>query len=294
MRITRRGLLAAGMAAVPLGLEGQVRRVGGPRLKLSLAAYSYRDYLQGRRSPNMTYPDFLDAAARLPLDAVELTEYYFPKPITPEFIARIKRQCFLLGLDISGSPMGNVFTHPAGPERDREIGRVREWIDWCAELGAPCIRIFAGNAQPGQSLEQATTCAIECCEIACAHAEKRGVVLALENHGGIVAEADNLLRIARAVHSDFFGINLDTGNFRTEDPYADLERCLPYTVVVQVKTEVSPRGKTKEQADLPRIVQMLRKAGYRGYVTLEYEAAEEPLQAVPRVLAEMRRLLDAA
>ena len=44
---------------------------------------------------------------------------------------------------------------------------------------------------------------------------------------------------------------------------------------VQVKTDVSRRGKGKEPADLARVVGLLRNAKYSGYVVLEYEGADD-------------------
>jgi sugar phosphate isomerase/epimerase len=296
--ISRRHLFGATAATLagaalggPAGAIDPIKRAGPARMRLSLAAYSYRDYLTNKREPHMTVEQFVERAATYPIDAVELTEYYWPKPISADYLLKVKRQCYLAGLDISGSPMGNVFTHPAGADRDKEVGRVKEWIDWCALLGVPAIRIFAGNRQKDQSLADAKKAAIETIEAACEHAGKKGVILALENHGGIVAEAGDLLDIVKAVKSPWFGINLDTGNFHTDDPYGDLAKCAPYAVTCQVKTEISGRGKPKEQADLKREIQILRDAGYRGYVTLEYEAAEDPLEAVPVILATMSALI---
>jgi len=297
MKATRREAIrwtaASALAALPAGAAGvdPIRRVGPPRMKLGLAAYSFRDHLTGKTEPRMTLEDFVDRASELGVDAVEPTEYYFPKPVTSEYVARLKRRCFLQGLDISGSPMGNVFTHPPGPARDAQIAAVKAWVDRCAELGAPCIRVFAGNQQPGQTFEQAQRYAIECMEVACEYAGARGIMLALENHGGIVAEPDGLLAIVKAVKSPWCGVNLDTGNFRTDDPYADLARCAPYAVMVQVKTEIQPRGQPKVEADLAKEIAILRAAGYRGYVVLEYEAAEPALTAVPRHLERLRALL---
>ncbi|HSV74482.1 MAG TPA: sugar phosphate isomerase/epimerase family protein [Chthonomonadales bacterium] len=284
---------ATALGAMPVAAAAidPIRRVGPPRMKLGLAAFSFRDHLTGRHEPRMTLEDFVDRASALGVDAVEPTEYYFPKPVTTEYIARLKRRCFLQGLDISGSPMGNVFTHPAGPARDAQLSAVKAWVDRCVELGAPCVRVFAGAQQPGQTLEQAQRCVIESMEAACEYAGTRGVMLALENHGGIVAEADGLLAIVRAVRSEWCGVNLDTGNFRTDDPYADLAKCARYTVMVQVKTEVQPRGRPRVEADLARKAAILRDAGYRGYVVLEYEAAEPPLTAVPRWLDRLRAVL---
>lgn len=115
-------------------------------------------------------------------------------------------------------------------------------------------------------------------------------MLGLENHGGIVATADGLLKLVEAVKSPWLGVNLDSGNFRTADPYADLARCAPYAVNVQYKVEIQrgSREAPKEPADAARVVRILRDAGYQGFLTLEYEAAEDPFEAVPRHLDELR------
>lgn len=286
------GLGAAGGASLLAPSSfAQIRRSGPPRLKLSLAAYSYRDYLGAKTQPKMSLHDFVDHAARMDLDAVELTSYWFPETFGNDYLSSLKRHCYQNGLDISGTPIRNEFTYPEGAKRDAEIAHVIQWIDHAANLGAPCIRIFAGSIQSGSDLKTAKRYCAECIQACCAKAAERGVLLGLENHGGIVAEAKDLIDIVKAVNNDWCGINLDTGNFRTEDPYGDMARCAPHAVSVQVKTEIQFRGKAKEPADLRREMRILKDAGYRGYVTLEYEAAEEPLNAVPRIVSEMRSML---
>jgi sugar phosphate isomerase/epimerase len=262
----------------------------GAPFKLSLAAYSYRQYLQGA-AKSMTLPDFIRKSAEMGTDGVELTEYYFEKPITPEYLVQLKRAAHLWGQTITGTPIGNQFTHPAGPDRDRQVENYKKWVDVSAELGSPAIRTFAGTAPKGVSETDARKNAAETLETVCEYAAKRGVFVALENHGGVVATADGLLEIVQAVKSPWLGVNLDTGNFRTEDPYADLARCAPYAVTVQYKVEMFPKGQPAQPADFGRILKILRDAGYRGFVTLEYEAKEDAMAAVPRHLAEMRRLM---
>jgi sugar phosphate isomerase/epimerase len=234
---------------------------------------------------------FVDKAAGWGVDAVELTSYYFPKEFDAAYVASLKRHCHLLGIEVSTTPIRNTFTWPAGPEREKEIAHVKRWLDVAADLGSPAIRIFAGDAQKGQPEAEARRHCVESIEACADHAAKRGVFLALENHGGVVAEPDGLLEIVKAVKSEWFGVNLDTGNFHGTDPYADLARVLPYAVTAQVKVEIQAKGGAKQEADFGRLVRMLKDGGYRGYVTLEYEAAEAPLTAVPRYLERLRALL---
>lgn len=294
--LDRRRFLETGAAALAaLGASGRsslraiepFARRPSTRLKLSCAAYSLRKYLELSRAA-MRLEDFIARCAEWGTDGVELTEYYFPKPLTPEYVLRLKRLAILSGQDVTGTPIGNRFTLPPGEEREREIERVKAWIDVSAELGSPAIRIFAGNAPSGVGEAQARKWVAECVEACSDRAAKRGVFLALENHGGVVATAEGLLEIVRAVRCEWFGVNLDTGNFHSEDPYAEMALAAPYAVTCQLKVEVQARGRPREETDIPRVVEILRKAGYRGYLTLEYEGAEEPLEAVPRYLEKMR------
>jgi sugar phosphate isomerase/epimerase len=295
MNCTRRQFIAGAAAAglpvlsAPAMAMDPVRRKGEPRMKLSLAGYSFRDYLSGSNK-SMSYEDFIDLAAGYPLDAIEPTSYYFPEPVTAEYLQRFRRRAFLLGLDISGTAVGNTFTHPPGPQLEKEIAHVKKWVDHSVALGAPVIRIFAGNLQKGTAETDARKWAVDAIQQCCEYAGQHGIILALENHGGIVTTAEQTLAIVKEVRSDWFGVNLDTGNFRGTDPYRELEQVAPYAVTVQIKTEISPNGQRRE-ADLARQIDILRKAGYRGYIALEYEGKEDPKTAVPRYLATLRKLI---
>lgn len=280
---------AAGLLAPAVRANEPVKRSSGPRMKLSLAAYSFRQYLQGA-TKSMSYEDFIDLAATYNIEGIEPTSYYFPADVTAEYLRGFRRKAFLLGMDISSTSVGNVFTHPPGPARDKEIAHVKKWVDNAVAMNAPCIRIFAGTVQKGTTEAQARSWAIECIQESCRYAGERGIILALENHGGIVTTADQTLSFLKEVNSEWFGLNLDTGNFRSEDPYEELARVAPYAVTVQIKTEITPMGKTRQEADLGREIEILKKVGYRGYVVLEYEAKEDPKTAVPRLLQTLRKL----
>lgn len=286
---SRRQFLGTLAAAPWLGIDPIVR-TGPFQARLSLAAYGYRDFLTGKKEPKLTLFDVADRAAAMGCDAFEPTSYYFTET-SPAYLARLKRHCALLGLDISGGAVGNNFCQPDPEKLAEEVRKVKEWTERYSLLGAKTLRIFAGPLAKGDTEDAAQRRCVAAIEECCEHASRHGVILALENHGGIVARAEQLLAVVQAVRHDWFGVNLDTGNFRTEDPYGDLAKLAPYAVTVQVKTEIQSKGRKKEPADLGRLVQMLRDVRYRGYVVLEYEAAEDPLTAIPRYAQELKKLL---
>lgn len=275
----------------PSSEPARPQRVGGSCLRVGCCAYSYRDYLTGKLAPAMAMEGFLDRAAEIGINGVELTSYYFPEPITPGSLHRLARRAWMLGLDITGTAVGNTFALPPGPDREKQLALVRRWIELTPELGGRYIRVFAGPAPEGVDESTARGWVVDCLRELCPEAGKRGLVLALENHGGVVALPEGMLEIVRQVDSEWFGVNMDTGNFHTPDPYADLAQLAPYTVTTHVKTEMHRPG-VREAADLPRIVGILREAGYRGYLHLEYEAEEDAAAAVPRVLKDLLALAD--
>ena len=85
------------------------------------------------------------------------------------------------------------------------------------------------------------------------------------------------------VDSDWFGVIVDTGYFITKDPYADIEKIMPYAVNFQIKeSPFGPRSTIK--TDLPRLMKIINKSGYRGYLpieTLEIKGEPRPVPDIP-------------
>lgn len=298
LRPTRRSALAAGLGIVSstcLPLVGTpavwaippVERNGKPKFKFSLAAYSYRDLLSGK-TPRLKLEDFIRDCAAMGLEGTELTSYYFPADADAAYLRRLKKLCFELGLDISGTAVGNDFGHPPGDKRDQQIALVKKWVDYAEILGAPVIRVFAGHAKPGVTPEETHRLMVAGLEECCEYAGQHGVFLALENHGGPTATAAGLLAFVRDVQSPWFGVNLDSGNFSSADVYDELARIAPFALNAQIKVVVTGPDKKKQPSDLPRLAALLRAAGYRGYIVLEYEEAGDPRTECPKFIDQLR------
>ena len=108
----------------------------------------------------------------------------------------------------------------------------------CAcKLGSPVIRIFAGKASKKASRDEEFKRAVSGMKQACDYAGSKGVFLGIENHGYLTETGNDVLRIVDAVDHDWFGVNLDTGNFR-DDPYDSIAKTVPHAVVCQVKATI--------------------------------------------------------
>jgi sugar phosphate isomerase/epimerase len=275
----------------------RIERNGPPRFRIGLAAYSFREFFEFNKGktqgpsgngPAIDMAGFLQYCVDHEIEAAELTSYFFPPSADEAYFRDLKRKAYLKGVTISGTAIGNNFTIGKGPELEKEIKSAMEWIDRAAILGAPHIRFFAGKgielAEDPTRLDDAADALIRCAE----HAATKGIFLGVENHGGLTP--DQLLTIVKRVDNPWLGINLDTGNFHTVNPYDDLVRCVDYAVNVQVKASMkTPEGK-KYPADLPRIATILKNARYQGFVILEYED-ERPYENVPPIMDQLRAAL---
>ncbi|MEM9364831.1 MAG: sugar phosphate isomerase/epimerase family protein [Planctomycetota bacterium] len=304
--LSKAGFFAA-QAAEP------IQRSGGPRFRLALAAYSLRKRfatMKGRAQKDpgppqdavvaasdaaiwpMSMTAFLDYCVSLDLDGAELTSYFFPFASdgfpSDAYLLGVRRDAFVRGLSICGTAIGNNFTVADPLKLADEVAKAKTWIDKAVTLGAPHIRFFAGKASDvsdhPERLKQAGIALQDCLD----YAAERGIMLGVENHGGL--NADQMLDILGNVSSPAIGMNLDTGNFVSKDPYEELRRCAKYAVNVQVKTMMRKPDGTRYPADLNQIAAILRESNYQGYVVLEYEE-EAPLDHIPAALEALRSAL---
>lgn len=254
-------------------------------MRIGCCAYSYRDFLN---NGSMTLEKFLDAAVAMRLDGVELTAYYF-KQTDRDTMHRIKRECFRRGLHVSGTAVGSNFCQADEGKRREHITMTKQWIDHSVTLGAPCIRVFAGPVPAGHTEDEAFRWAVACLQECADYGAQRGVVVALENHGGITARAEQVLRLVRAVEKPWFGINLDCGNFRG-DIYHEIQAVVPFAVTAHAKTHFAGAA-GPELVDYQRVIAILHNAGYAGYLNIEYEEKPDPRIAVPEFVTLLKGIL---
>lgn len=271
--------------------SNSVNKEFGHKFKTSLNVYSFNQPL---RDGKIDLFDVLDFCAKYNIDAIDPTGYYFPgypEVPTEEFMLKFKRKAFLLGIEISGTGIRNDFANPDEKSRKADIVMIKKWIEAAAFMGIPNIRIFAGVSEHegftrDQVFEWMAKDVQECCD----YAGKFGVMISIQNHNDFFKTAADVDRIFKMVDSEWLGQNLDVGSYRQYDPYEEIEKNIKYAITWQIKENVWIDGK-EVPTDLDKLFNLIKKAGYRGYLPIETLGAGDPYEKVPVFMEKINAAL---
>lgn len=260
-------------------------------LKTSLNAFSFNaPLLDG----TMTISDMLDFCAAAGFEAVDITGYYFkgyPQPPSDEYVFQIKRNAFKLGLEISGTGVRNDFTIADKSKREQEVALVKNWIEVAAKIGAPVIRIFAGNQKnEGISKEQVTEWMLKDIQTCVDYGKQYGVIIGLQNHNDFIQTADQVIKIIEAINSEWLGLILDTGSYRVLDPYEEIARSIKHTVNWQIKENVFINGAEKE-TDMDKLMKIIKASEYKGYLPIETLGEGNPKTKVTTLFSKLEKAM---
>lgn len=256
------------------------------RLRPGLVAYSFRKELAAR---TMTYEALIRNVSEWGLDGLDTTVYWFPDT-SDQYLASLRRHAYKNAVSLYSVAVRSQLSKPTAELRTAEVENIRKWVDVAEKIGATHVRVFGGPIPKGASEAQAIAWAVEVLKRAAEYAGGKGIIIGVEDDGGLTTTAEPTVAIVKQTDSPHAGINLDTGNF-PKNGYSQTALCLPYAVNVHFKVNIgSENGGPKEKADWDRLIAMFAKAGYKGYISLEYEEAESPESAVPRLAAELKRV----
>lgn len=250
----------------------------------------------------------IDFAGELGFDGVEILLYQISQTelLSRAALQDIKRRALRSGLALYGMSTHQGFVSPDAQVRRQNIELTIGQIELCYALGIPTMRVNTGRwgtsknfdelmanrgiepPLPGYTEEDGFPWVIDALERCLPTAEKCGVVLGLENHWGLGLTPEGVLRIVDAIDSPWLQVTLDTGNF-LENPYEKLEKLAPKTVLLQAKTYYGGGEWYTLDLDYQKVGELMRKANYRGWVSLEFEGKEDCRTAIPKSLELLRK-----
>jgi sugar phosphate isomerase/epimerase len=302
--MNRRNFLQTAVLAA--GLPALGAAAADKTLKVSLNAYSFNKLLNDKirgRGEGVTLMQLLDFASKNQFEGFDATGYYFPGyPAVPPdaYIDGLKKKAADLGIGISGTGVRNNFTTADAAVRQQGVDHIKQYVEVAARLGAPVIRVFADTQMraqtwetvaPGKTRAEVQDWIVanlrECAE----HGKKYKVRIGVQNHGDFLKTGQELLTLIKAVGSEWCGPIVDTGYFKTPDPYVDMALVAPKAVNWQVKQ--SPLGEDSEEpTDLIKLLKIVRKSHYTGYLPIETLSPQgkpyDPYAVVPVFLKQLR------
>jgi sugar phosphate isomerase/epimerase len=303
MNLNRRDFLKsaslAALATAPLAAAAR------EALKPGLNAYSFNKLLNDairQRGPGITLDGVLDFAAKCKFAAFDPTGYFFPgypKVPADAYVDGLKKHAADLGIALSGTGVRNNFTTADKEVRATGVAHIKEWVEVAARLGVPVIRVFADTQMRAQTWQTVSDGASRADVLAwisaalreCAdHGKKYKVKIGVQNHGDFLQTGAQLLELVKVVGSEWCGPIVDTGYFKTPDPYVDIALVAPHAVNWQVKQSVF--GEESEiPTDLIRLLTIVRKSGYKGYLPIETLSPQgkpyDPFTVIPAFLGQL-------
>jgi len=269
---------------------------------IGVSTYSFWGF---RRDELRPIEPCIEHAARMGFDGVEILQVQLTSTDNAD-LQKIKRHAFIHGLALMGYSTHQGFLSPDKAERQKNIDHTTDCLEQAYQLGIPTMRVNSGRwgtskdfdelmanrgiEKPldGYTEEDAFPWVIDAYATLAKEAAKRGVIMGLENHWGLGITPEGVKRVVNAVDSPWLRATCDTGNF-LEDPYERLAMLAPDTVLLQAKTYFGGGRWYTLDLDYPRIAKIFKDAGFKGWVSLEFEGKEDPLTGIPKSLELLRK-----
>ncbi len=232
----------------------------------------------------------------------------------------VRKRCEKKGLQIVGYCTGANLLQGTLKEEEAEIERVKREVDVAARLGVKNMRHdvmygFPKNWKGPKTLNAVLKGVVPAIREIADYAATLGVKTSLENHGFYMQGPDRVEKLLKTVNHPNYGLTIDLGNFLCvdADPVAAVKQLAKYAIHAHIKdfhvkpktqiptmgwfmtpTKIALRGAIVGHGciDLASSLKHLKKAGYKGWLSLEFEGIEEPTFAITEGLKEAQRLLD--
>ncbi len=281
-------------------------------MKPGLSTYSLH---QAFSAGTMSVTDVIAYAAEIGAEHVEIVPIGYNLVETPELIETIKKQAAESGVELSNYAIGANFADLNDEDFRKEIDRVKKEVDVAAALGVKLMRHDVASSQDlsiGNFTKQLPRLVEACREIA-DYAKQFGITTSVENHGYFIQHSDRVQALVNAVDRDNFKTTLDIGNFlcADENSVVAVKNNISYASMVHVKdflyrdASVQPgegwfntssgnwlRGTIAGHGDIDmlQVLTVVKKSGYDGYLSLEFEGMEECKRASKIGLDNIKRI----
>jgi sugar phosphate isomerase/epimerase len=262
--------------------------------KLSLAQWSINKMIRQDGVDPYTFAEKAKAWGFTGLEYVsglyypELEAANFSEAAMKNFVDRSNAEAKKHGLEnvlIMIDGQGNLAAVDAA-ERDAAVENHHKWVDAAQAMGCHSIRV---NLNGSMEQEEWTKASIDGLTKLSTYAKGKNINIIVENHGGPSSNGAWLSNVMAQVNMDNCGTLPDFGNFcikREEgdyyeskcveeyDRYQGVKELMPYAKAVSAKSHDFDENGNEKHTDYIKMMQLVKEAGYQGYVGVEYEGRE--------------------
>ena len=292
--------------------QTEIVEVQEPFFKLSLAQWSLNKAVRsGEQSPL----DFAQKASELGFEGIEYVSQLYRNELEKDADPEVAMETLLKTLKeksetykvrnllIMVDGEGNLATLD-DKERAQTIENHKKWVDAAKYLGCHSIRV---NAHGEGTSEEVAEAAVKGLTALSTYAATQGINVLVENHGGYTSDGQWLAGVMAKVNMPNCGTLPDFGNFCITEGYGSInsEECdnaydiykgvselMPYAKAVSAKSYDFDENGGQPKIDYVKMMQIVKDAGYTGFVGVEYEG--ENLSEIDGINATKELLLKAA
>ena len=281
-------------------------------MKTAVTSYSFTQYIKKGLTDQVS---LISKAKELGFDAVEFTDLTPPDGVSEtEYAKIIREECERVGIPVSNYTVGADFYGKGGKE---EAERIKKKIDTAVTLGASGLRHDASWTTPASphGYRYVTDTIAPAIREVSDYAAEKGIRTMVENHGYFIQDADRVEYLINAVGHPNFGWLCDMGNFLCADecPEKSCGKAAPYAFYVHAKDFIVKRGDGQDPGEgffksrganylrgtivghgsvpVKQCLAVLKRAGYDGYVSIEFEGMEDCETALRIGIANLKRYL---
>ncbi len=252
-------------------LEKKDSKEYSPIFKISLAEWSLHQYLFiDKTKSNLDFP--VIARKRFEIEAVEYVNQFFPdKAEDRKYLTELKNRSDSEGVKNLLIMCDNEGKLGAKSERERKLAVKNhyKWVDAAKFLGCHSLRVTVhGDGTPEEQKYQI----IESLSKLAEYSEEIEISIIIENHGGLSSNAVWLCDVIKKADNPFIGTLPDFGNFPEKiNIYDSVDKMMPFAKGVSAKSYGFDENGNETKIDYERMLRVVVRGGYRGYVGIEYE-----------------------
>jgi len=265
------------------------------KFHISLAEWSLNKSLFAGEMDNL---DFAKTAKQvLEIDAVEYVNQFFKDKATDHaYLMDLKDRAddngvksLLIMIDGEGQ-LGD----PDEKQRAQAVENHYKWVEAAKVLGCHSIRV---NAASGGLYHEQIGRAADGLRRLSEFAADHDLNVIVENHGGLSSNGKWLAAVIQTVGMVNCGTLPDFGNFnlgdgKMYDRYLGVEELMPFAKAVSAKSHDFDEDGNEKRTDYTRMMEIVLRSGYRGYVGIEYEGSKlgelDGIKATKRLLERVR------